>query len=119
MNRRSARSFVHAAVQHMEDRSTQYDKPSGERSMAQAVSAFNAITRRDLLECEGWLLLQILKDVRAFTNHSRPHVDSLEDAVAYAALKAESFNIASVVHPLATSNGLSPEEYETLVGHKL
>lgn len=73
----------------MRDRAATYDKPDGERSMGRAVEAFNAITGRDLTEPEGWLLLQVLKDVRLF---QRPgyHADSAEDCIAYAALKAEA-----------------------------
>ncbi len=73
----------------MDERGKQYDSPKGERSMGRCVTAFNAITGRDLTEPEGWLLLQILKDVRQW---SRPeyHRDSAEDNVAYAALKAEA-----------------------------
>lgn len=57
--------------------------------MGKTVAAFNAVTGRDLSEAEGWLLLQLLKDVRLF---QRPgyHADSAEDCIAYAALKAEA-----------------------------
>ena len=73
----------------MGDRGATYDSPDGERSMARTVTAFNAITGRDLSEAEGWLLMQVLKDVRQW---SRPayHADSAEDCIAYAALKAEA-----------------------------
>lgn len=86
---RSAPAILQAALGHMQDRAATYDKPEGERSMGRAVAAFNIITGRDLLESEGWLLLQLLKDVR---DRQRPaaHRDSLEDCVAYAALKAEA-----------------------------
>lgn len=77
------------AARHMHDRASTYDKPEGERSMGRAVQAFNAITGRDLTESEGWLLLQVLKDVRLFTR-SEYHADSAEDCIAYAALKAEA-----------------------------
>lgn len=78
-----------AAAKHMRDRAATYDAADGERSMGKAVTAFNAITGRDLSEPEGWLLLQVLKDVRLF---QRPgyHADSAEDCIAYAALKAEA-----------------------------
>ena len=81
--------LLQAAADHMRDRAAIYDKPDGERSMGKTVEAFNAVTGRDLSESEGWLLLQILKDVRLF---QRPgyHADSAEDCVAYAALKAEA-----------------------------
>lgn len=84
-----ADELLSKAAQHMQDRAATYDKPEGERSMGKAVQAFNAITGRDLTEPEGWLLLQVLKDVRLF---QRPgyHADSAEDCIAYAALKAEA-----------------------------
>jgi hypothetical protein len=74
----------------MVERGKQYDKPEGERSMGKCVAAFNAITGRDLMEPEGWLLLQVLKDVRLFQNTTVAHRDSIEDCIAYAALKGES-----------------------------
>ena len=77
------------AAKHMHDRSATYDEPEGERSMGKAVTAFNAITGRNLTEGEGWLLLQVLKDVRLFAR-SGYHADSAEDCIAYAALKAEA-----------------------------
>jgi len=85
----SADGLLQKAASHMQGRAATYDQPGGERSMGRTVQAFNTITGRDLSESEGWLLLQILKDVR---DRQRPeaHVDSLEDSVAYAALKAEA-----------------------------
>lgn len=85
----SAPNLLSKAAAHMQERAATYDKPEGERSMGKTVLAFNAITGRDLSESEGWLLLQLLKDVRLF---QRPgyHADSAEDCVAYAALKAEA-----------------------------
>ena len=85
----SAPGILKQAADIMEERAKQYDSPGGERSMGRAVIAFNAITGRNLQESEGWLLLQILKDVR---DRQRPaaHVDSLHDGVAYSALKAEA-----------------------------
>ena len=85
----TAPDILSAAAKHMADRAKTYDKPGGERSMGKTVEAFNAITGRDLQESEGWLLMQILKDVRD-RQRAEPHVDSLEDGVAYAALKAEA-----------------------------
>ena len=81
--------LLQVAADHMRARAATYDKPDGERSMGKTVSAFNAVTGRDLSEAEGWLLLQLLKDVRLF---QRPgyHADSAEDCIAYSALKAEA-----------------------------
>jgi hypothetical protein len=77
------------AAAHMHERAATYDDPEGERSMGKAVTAFNAITGHSLTESEGWLLLQVLKDVRLFTRKAY-HADSAEDCIAYAALKAEA-----------------------------
>lgn len=84
-----AAELLGRAAKHMHDRAATYDEPGGERSMGKAVAAFNAITGRDLTESEGWLLLQVLKDVRLFAR-SGYHADSAEDCIAYAALKAEA-----------------------------
>lgn len=85
----TATDYLRRAAEIMEERGKQYDKPAGERSMGKCVEAFNIVTGRDLTEAEGWLLLQILKDVRQW---QRPgfHLDSAEDCIAYAALKAEA-----------------------------
>jgi hypothetical protein len=86
----TADAMLENAASTMRQRARDYDKPSGERSMGKCVSAFNTITGRDLSEAEGWLLLQVLKDVRQFQNPERVHADSLIDCIAYAALKAEA-----------------------------
>jgi len=85
----TAPGLLNRAADIMQERAKQYDRPEGERSMGAAVKAFNAITGRDLKESEGWLLLQVLKDVRQW---QRPdfHADSAEDCIAYSALKAEA-----------------------------
>ena len=84
-----APDILKKSAQHMLDRATTYDNPEGERSMAKTVQAFNAITGRDITTAEGWLMLAVLKQVRAFQNPGKPHVDSLEDGPAYLALMAE------------------------------
>lgn len=85
----TAPGLLRRASEIMEERGKQYDKPEGERSMGAAVAAFNIIAGRDLQESEGWLLMQILKDVRD-RQRKEPHTDSLDDCVAYSALKAEA-----------------------------
>lgn len=84
-----APDFLRRAADIMAERGKQYDQPEGERSMGKCVAAFNIVTGRNLTEAEGWLLLQILKDVRQW---QRPgfHLDSADDCIAYAALKAEA-----------------------------
>lgn len=84
-----APELLDRAAAHMYDRASTYDTLGGERSMGKAVAAFNAITGRAITESEGWLLLQVLKDVRNFSRN-KPHQDSLEDCIAYSALKAEA-----------------------------
>lgn len=86
----TAPELLGAAKDTMEERGRQYDQPGGERSMGKCVAAFNIVTGRDLQESEGWLLLQILKDVRDRQTPNKPHNDSLVDGVAYSALKAEA-----------------------------
>lgn len=85
----SATGFLAEAAETLDARGKQYDQEGGERSMGKAVAAFNIVTGRDLRESEGWLLLQLLKDVRDNTTKA-PHADSLVDCVAYSALKAEA-----------------------------
>jgi len=85
----SAPGMLHAAFQHMLDRASTYDSPEGERSMGKTIDIFNTITGRDLTEAEGWLIQQILKDVRQWARNDY-HRDSAEDSIAYAALKAEA-----------------------------
>lgn len=85
----TAPGLLKKAVDIMEERGRQYDQPDGERSMGKAVVALNTITGHKLTEADGWLLLQILKDVRD-RQRAEPHIDSLEDCVAYSALKAEA-----------------------------
>lgn len=77
------------AAGHMRARAATYDRPGGERSMAQTVKVFNAFHGTALTEAQGWHFMQILKDVRLFTAPGY-HADSAEDGISYAALKAEA-----------------------------
>jgi len=85
----SAPALLSAAAKHMNDRAGTYDKPEGERSMAQTVAVFKAFHGIALTESQGWHFMQTLKDVRLFTRDGY-HADSAEDCIAYAALKAEA-----------------------------
>lgn len=111
-----ADELLSKAAQHMQDRAATYDKPEGERSMGKAVQAFNAITGRDLTEPEGWLLMQVLKDVRLF---QRPgyHADSAEDCIAYAALKAEAkaVPVADAARWIEWNGGSCPVDQDAMV----
>ena len=88
-NPTTAQDFLTKASELMAQRGQTYDQPTGERSMGSAIIAFNAITRQHLTEAEGWLLMQLLKDVRQWSRVEY-HADSAEDGVTYSALKAES-----------------------------
>lgn len=89
-----------------------YDRQGGERSMLRTMLAFNIITGKmsdEMLnklvkemdtmvttapmmdEAEGWLFMQILKDVRQWTTKTFQR-DSGEDCVAYALLKTASLH---------------------------
>ena len=85
-----ATDFLSKALALLEERGKDYDQPQGERSMGKTVQAFNVITGHTLKESEGWLLLQLLKDVRQWSNPDSYHADSAEDCISYAALKAEA-----------------------------
>ena len=85
----NASSVLNAAAHHMNARAMTYDKPEGERSMAQTVAIFNLFHGTALTEAQGWHFMQTLKDVRLFTRDGY-HADSGEDGVSYAALKCEA-----------------------------
>ena len=83
----TASDFLGAALNHMEDRASTYDNPTGERSMGRTVEAFNAITGHKLTEEHGWLLMCLLKQVRS--QQGKYKSDNFEDLTAYAALMGE------------------------------
>lgn len=89
MNDIKAPELLNKAAAIMANRAKEYDQPDGERSAARIVAAFNAITGHELTESQGWLFLQILKQVRLFSAAGF-HADSADDNIAYAALLAEA-----------------------------
>lgn len=96
-----APDFLKAAAGHMEDRATTYDNPAGERSMAAAVAAFNAVTGDGQMNSEerGWLFMTLLKAVR--TQQGGYREDNYEDGAAYFALSGEAAS-ANRVKPTST-----------------
>lgn len=86
----SAIEFLERAADLMLERGKEYDKPDGERSMAQAVAAFNVLTGNILSEHDGWMFMLLLKLSRQAQTPNW-HQDSSEDAIAYAALMAEAW----------------------------
>ena len=88
---KTASDYLQQAKETMEARGKEYDKEEqGERSMAATVDAFNIITSNRLTEAEGWLFMEVLKNVRQWQQPGRFHRDSAIDGVAYSALKAEA-----------------------------
>lgn len=94
-----AEQFLRQGADVLAERGKEYDKPEGERSMARTVAAFQAITGKSLTEAEGWLFMQVLKDVRQWQNPDRYHEDSAVDGVNYSALKAEALSDAECSSP--------------------
>jgi len=80
--------FLQRAIDLQQERGKEYDCGQ-ERSMSKTVEVFNIITGQKLSESEGWLFMQVLKDVRQWTKPEY-HADSAEDCISYAALKAEA-----------------------------
>ena len=71
-------------------RGTEYETTTGggERSFNAISTAFNAITGKSITAAEVALMLQVVKDVRQWSQ-DRLHEDSVIDGVNYAALKGE------------------------------
>lgn len=83
-------------------RGIERDMPQGERSMAQAVEIFKAITGVELTERQGWTFMVALKLARS--TRGKPNPDHFIDLAGYAALLGESalegrFDEASEVSP--------------------
>lgn len=87
---KTATGFLYKGLQLLKERGKQYQTSSKveERSFKSVAIAFNAVTGKNITPAEVCLLLQILKDVRQWSQ-PRYHADSVEDCVNYAALKGE------------------------------
>ena len=84
----NAANILTAALGHMRERASTYDKPEGERSMGATVDAFHAVTGVSMTEEQGWLFMALLKAVRSQQGAYR--ADSYEDGAAYFALAGEA-----------------------------
>ena len=84
----TAANILTAALCHMRERASTYDKPEGERSMGATVGAFLAVTGVSMTEEQGWLFMALLKAVRSQQGAYR--ADSYEDGAAYFALAGEA-----------------------------
>ena len=85
----TAHTILQDAAQHMLDRAAARDQPTGERSMARCVTAFNALTGHSLSERDGWMFMVVLKAARA-CNTPAGQLDDYQDLAAYSALCGEA-----------------------------
>lgn len=86
--RMSAAQILREAANVIEERALLRDSPSGERSMAPTVSAFNALhLSADKTELDGWKFMCCLKLARA--SQGEFHLDDWIDLAGYAALAGE------------------------------
>ncbi len=92
---KTAPDILAAAAAHIADRATAYDKcpptreaTAGERSAAKTATAFNAVTGHTLTPGDVYLLLAVLKMVRARQGDFK--LDNYEDGAAYFALAGEA-----------------------------
>ena len=83
-----AQDFLEAAKGHLGARAVTYDKPTGERSMGRTVKTFAALTDIQLTEEQGFLFMEVLKQVRSLQGKFK--ADSYEDLAGYAALRGEA-----------------------------
>lgn len=83
-----AASILLDAADTLTDRARQRDRPIGERSMARAVKAFNALYGLQLTELQGWQFMVLLKMSRSSASHVL-RVDDYIDQAGYAALAGE------------------------------
>lgn len=85
--------YLNECMEVQKQRGQQYNAiGTGERSFSACADAYNAITGGNLKGSDICLILQILKDVRQYSNPTRLHEDSLLDKVSYSSLHAEELN---------------------------
>lgn len=84
---KGASEILLEAAGAIDDRAELRDQEHGERSMARAVAAFNAVHGTSLTELQGWNFMLVLKIARSTAG--RVHVDDYTDAAGYAALAGE------------------------------
>lgn len=79
--------FLREAQRALQDRAAVRDQEQ-ERSMARAVSTFNALTGLGMSETDGWVFMCVLKLARA--RQGAFHADDWTDLAGYAGLAGES-----------------------------
>lgn len=86
----SAHEVLDTAGHLLGERGVDYDSEGGERSGARIAAAFNAIKGKKILEAgDVYLVHDLTKKVRQESAEGY-HIDSGDDATAYAALTAEA-----------------------------
>lgn len=86
----SAHEILDVAGKLLGARGVDYDSEGGERSAARIAAAYNAVKGKKILEAgDVYLIHDLTKKVRQ-ESASGYHVDSGDDATAYAALTAEA-----------------------------
>ncbi len=84
----TAPEILTAAANDIGQRAALRDQPTGERSMARTVAAFNALHGTALTEVQGWHFMALLKLARATAGTHHP--DDYQDGAAYTALAGEA-----------------------------
>lgn len=79
--------ILREAALTLTQRAVERDSPQGERTMAQTVEIFEAITGVILTEKQGWTFMLALKLARA--QRGKPNPDHYIDLAGYAALLGE------------------------------
>lgn len=88
----TAVSLMQQGLEILAQRGAEYEvTQTSERSFTKVATAFNAITGNSLTAAEVALMLQVLKDVRQWSQ-DRLHDDSVLDCINYAALKGEELH---------------------------
>lgn len=83
-------SILEQAISELKQRGTMYDGKGyqgGERSMAQTVQIFKALTGIEISELDGWRFMMCLKLARSTTG--KPKLDTYADLAGYAGLAGE------------------------------
>ena len=90
MSKKTATEILNDCIKVQAERGKDYDTDENqqERSFGATSVAFNAITGKNITPAEVCLMLQVLKDVRQWSQ-DRLHEDSVLDGVSYASLKGE------------------------------
>lgn len=85
---KSSIDFLDEVKAIQSQRAAEYEQDGGERSFAKVATVFNTYTGKDLQPSDIALMLEILKNVR-FYSQDGYHSDSVVDKISYGSLWAE------------------------------